>query len=83
MEDREAKKWKIEYDHKDGRAGTLEVETEIMKSEGFDYGNGKSGALIINGFANGYDLRYSRAKDLHRAMIEEYFGKGLVSAVEI
>lgn len=79
----EVKKWDIQYSHSDGRAGVVEVTTEISKSGAFDYGNGKCGALIINGYSNVYDLRYNTAKDLHMEMIKDYFGKGLVKASEI
>lgn len=78
-----SKKWNVEYDHKDGRKGTIEVRTEVEESNGFQYGNGKSGALFIGGSVHGYDLRYNKEKDLHMAMIKEYFGKGLVKATEI
>lgn len=79
----EIKKWLIAYDHKDGRSGTVEATTEIHKSGGFDYGNGKSGGLTIDGYTFGYDLRYCREKNLHMVMIREYFGKGLVKATEV
>ena len=79
----EIKNWKVEYKHNDGREGELSVTTEISKSGAFDYGNGKSGALIIDGYPNVYDLRYNTAKDLHMQMIKDYFGKGLVSATAI
>lgn len=78
----DVKRWRIEYAHADGRAGTVEAETEITKSGGFQYGNGKSGGLTINGYTTGYDLRYASG-DLHRVMLEEYFGEGLVKATEI
>ena len=77
------KRWIIEYDHKDGRKGTIEAVTQIVKGEGFQYGNGKMGVLKIEGNTNGYDLRYNRSKDLHMVMIKEYFGEGLVNAKEI
>ena len=79
----ETKRWKVAYAHEDGRSGVVEVETEVGKSGGFQYGNGKSGALIVGDFEQGYDLRYSTAKDLHRVMLDDYFGKGLVEATEI
>lgn len=79
----ETKRWSIEYSHSDGRAGTIEATTEISKSGAFSYGNGKSGALTIDGYPTVYDLRYNSSKDLHMAMIEDYFGKGLVRATEI
>lgn len=79
----ETKKWRIEYNHNDGRNGVIHATTEISKSGAFDYGNGKSGALIIDGYPNVYDLRYNTAKDLHMEMIKDYFGKGLVKAIEI
>ena len=77
------KKWVVEYDHKDGRKGTIEVTTEIAKSGAFQYGNGKSGMLTVGDFRQGYDLRYCRRKDLDMVMIEDYFGKGLVKATEV
>lgn len=80
---KEVKKWMVEYDHADGRQGTVEVTTEICKAGGFQYGNGKGGALIENGYPHIYDLRYCREKDLHMVMIREYFGDGLVKAEEI
>lgn len=79
----ETKKWNVSYSHEDGRNGVVEVTTEITKSGCFDYGNGKSGALIVDGYPNGYDLRYCGEKDLHMAMIKHYFGKGLVKATEL
>ena len=79
----ETRKWSVEYSHSDGRAGVIEVTTEVSKSEAFAYGNGKSGALIIGEYPNVYDLRYNSAKDLHIEMIKDYFGNGLVKAVEI
>lgn len=73
----------MEYDHKDGRKGTVGVVTEIKKSAGFDYGNGKCGALTVDGYPFvGYDLRYNSG-NLHLAMIKDYFGAGLVAATEI
>ena len=81
--DKENKKWRVTYAHDDGRSGTIEVETEVGKSAAFQYGNGKYGVLIVGDFEQGYDLRYSSAKNLHMVMLEEYFGKGLVTAEEI
>lgn len=79
----ETKRWIVDYDHKDGRAGKVEVTTEIMKSGGFQYGNGKSGALTVKGYQPiVYDLRYNHG-DLHRLMLNDYFGKGLVEAAEV
>ena len=79
----ETKRWSVEYSHEDGRAGTIEVTTEVGKSEAFKYGNGKYGALTVGDFIQSYDLRYNTAKDLHMVMLEDYFGKGLVKATEI
>lgn len=79
----EVKRWKVKYSHKDGRSGEVEVTTKVEKTGGFDYGNGKAGALIINAHVEGYDLRYSNEKDLHRVMLKDYFGNGLVDVVEI
>ena len=73
----EVKKWKVEYDHKDGRSGVVDVTTEIRDSAS-KYGNGKCGAIQINdGEQTVYDLRYNHG-DLHMVMIEDWFGKGLV-----
>lgn len=79
----ETKNWEIEYSHDDGRAGTVRARTEISKSEEYTYGNKKYGALRINGEPVIYDLRYNRAKDLHLVMLQEYFGNGLVRAIEV
>lgn len=76
---KEVKKWDVEYSHDDGRSGTVEVETEVRKSDCFSYGNGKSGGLTINGHTVYYDLRYNTG-DLHKIMLIDYFGKGLVKA---
>lgn len=81
--ERETKKWIVEYSHSDGRNGTVEVTTEVGKSGAFKYGNGKCGAMIVDGFTQGYDLRYCTKKDLHRVMLDEYFGAGLVKAEEV
>ena len=54
----DVKRWNVQYDHKDGRSGVVEVVTEITKSGGIRYGNGKGGALIVDGYPHGYDLRY-------------------------
>ena len=79
----ETKKWSVEYSHSDGRAGVIKVTTEIWESSGGFFGNGKSGALIIDEYLNVYDLRYNTAEDLHMEMIKDHFGKGLVKATEI
>lgn len=79
----EIKRWLVEYDHNDGRSGTVNVKTEIGKSESFDYGNGKFGLIEIEDFEQVYDLRYNMGKDLHMIMIESIFGKGLKKAIEI
>ena len=78
----EVKRWNVAYSHEDGRSGRVEVETEVGESGAFQYGNGKYGALMVGDFEQGYDLRYNNG-DLHRLMLEDYFGKGLVEAVEI
>ena len=83
MKLKDIRQWSIEYSHDDGRSGTVNATTEIIKAGGFQYGNGKSGVLSIDGYDNVYDLRYCREKDLHLAMIKEYFGNGLVKATEI
>ena len=31
----EVKRWNVKYSHKDGRSGTIEVTTEVGKSEAF------------------------------------------------
>ena len=79
----EVKHWRVKYDHKDGRNGEVEAITEVGETGAFQYGNGKAGALIIDGYTNGYDLRYCKEKDLHTVMLKEYFGKGLVTATEV
>jgi hypothetical protein len=79
----EKKRWLVEYDHKDGRKGTVEATTEISESSGFHYGNGKCGYLQVDDFGQGYDLRYNHDKDLHTVMLREFFGEGLVKATEI
>ena len=78
---RERKYWVVEYDHKDGRKGTSNVTTEVADAGAFQYGNGKAGLLTTDGFKQGYDLRYCHG-DLHKVMLDNYFGKGLVSAKE-
>lgn len=77
------KNWLVKYAHEDGRKGTVKATTEIQKSSAFQYGNGKSGSLIVEGFKQGYDLRYCLEKDLHMAMLKEYFGDGLKEVTEI
>ena len=76
----EIKNWKVEYDHKDGRSGVVNVTTEIRDSGAFTYGNCKSGAITVNdGEPRYYDLRYNHG-DLHMLMIKDWFGKGLVKS---
>lgn len=79
------KKWLVEYDHKDGRSGKAEIETEVNKSECSQYGNGKSGILRVINYnqVKRYDLRYCKEKDLHMAMLEDFFGDGFVKATEL
>ena len=77
------KKWKVKYDHKDGRSGEVDVITKIFYSRAFDYGNQKGGELIINGVMQSYDLRYNKESDLHMVMIQDYFGNGLVEVKEV
>ena len=79
----EKKNWRVKYAHKDGRKGTVKASTEVGKSGAFDYGNGKSGLLVVDGFAQAYDLRYSLENNLHLAMLKDYFGEGLVEAKEV
>ena len=78
----DSKKWLVNYDHKDGRSGNIEVTTEITKSGAFSYGNGKAGRLTVGDYEQVYDLRYNSG-DLHRSMLRDYFGKGLVKATEL
>lgn len=73
----------MEYIHEDGRSGSVKVVTEICKTGGFKYGNGKSGMLAVGGTMQIYDLRYNRERDLHMVMLEDYFGKGLVKATAV
>ena len=80
--EKEVKRWNVAYSHKDGRAGLVEVETEIQQSGAFQYGNGKAGCLTVDGYQRFYDLRYEHG-DLHRLMLEDYFGKGIVEVVEL
>ena len=81
--EKEIKKWSVEYSHEDGRSGVVAVTTEIGKSGAFQYGNGKYGVIKVEDFEQGYDLRYCTEKDLHKVMLDDYFGKGLVKATEI
>lgn len=73
----------MEYSHEDGRSGSVRVITEIRKTGGFQYGNGKAGRLVVEGYEAFYDLRYNRAKDLHMEMLKDYFGEGLVKATAV
>lgn len=75
----EIKRWKVSYDHKDGRAGTIDVETEVRDSGAFQYGNCKAGGIRVGESNRFYDLRYEHG-DLHMLMISDYFGRGLVEA---
>lgn len=79
----ERKNWVVNYSHKDGRHGTVNVMTEIDESKAFNYGNNKCGLLTVGEFSQGYDLRYNHEKDLHMVMMRDYFGDGLVSAIEV
>ena len=76
------KKWQVTFDHKDGRNGQVEVTTIVTDSPAFQYGNGKAGVLKEGSSRQPYDLRYASG-NLHRVMIEDYFGAGLIEAVEI
>lgn len=76
------KQWFVKYDHHDGRKGVVGVTTEIQKAGGFQYGNGKAGIITVGSCTREYDLRYNTAEDLHMVMLNEYFGAGLVSAIE-
>lgn len=75
------KTWDVTYDHKDGRSGTIEVVTEVRDSGAFQYGNGKAGGITVDGYTRVYDLRYNHG-DLHKLMIDDYFGSGLVEVIE-
>ena len=80
----EIKKWAVEYSHKDGRKGKVHLTTEVSKSNAFEYGNGKHGTLAIDDDqVQSYDLRYCNEEDLHMAMIKDFFGDGLVSAIAV
>lgn len=80
----ETKKWKIQFDHHDGRAGIVYATTTISKSKSFNYGNGLCGILVIDDFNWSYDLRYMIPGDLHRAMINDLFGtRNLVDVSEV
>lgn len=74
--------WNVKYDHKDGRAGVVSVVTHIKESGAFRYGNNKYGILIVGDYRHGYDLRYNKG-DLHKVMINDYFGDGIVEITEI
>lgn len=76
------KTWNVTYDHEDGRNGTIRVTTEVEKVDN-QYGNQKYGRMVVERFAQVYDLRYNKDKDLHMAMLNDYFGKGLVKAEEV
>lgn len=76
------KTWNVSYDHKDGRKGTVKVITEVERVEGASYGNQKYGRLTVGASSTVYDLRYNKG-NLHMVMLKDYFGTGLVNAVEI
>lgn len=78
----EIRTWMVEYDHKDGRSGKVTARTEVTKGGGFQYGNGKAGCLKVGDYTRVYDLRYNKG-DLHRVMIDDYFGSGLVAVTEM
>ena len=82
----ERKHYLVRYHHEDGRKGEVVVTTVISKSGAFDYGNGKTGMLVVsNDYSNAryYDLRYNRETNLHPVMIKDYFGKGLKEFKEV
>lgn len=79
----ETKKWLVHYSHNDGRCGDVRVTTKIVKHGGFEYGNGKAGILEVEEHRCGYDLRYCHDTDLHKVMLKDYFGSGLVEATEL
>ena len=79
----EVKRWRVKYSHNDGRSGEVEAITKVSESGAFQYGNGKAGALIVDGYTYRHDLRYCKEKDLHMVMLKEYFGNGLVTAIEV
>ena len=79
MEFTPKQEWDVTYDHEDGRKGTVRVTTEVFDSGASSYGNGKAGILREGHSKVSYDLRYVHG-DLHVAMLNEYFGEGLVRA---
>ena len=71
----------------------LYIRTEVGKSGAFEYGNGKAGAIFFaqdnpkfgykaGKLIEGYDLRYCPEKDLHIAMLKEYWGRNLKAYYE-
>lgn len=78
----ESKKWLVEYNHADGRKGTVEVITAVGKSGAFRYGNGKCCTITVGDYTQCYDMRYVTG-DLHKVMLKGFFGDGLVKATEI
>lgn len=78
---KEVKRWVVTFDHMDGRKGTVEVVTEMYDSKAFQYGNMKSGKIIVGDGERYYDFRYIKGNP-HMIMIEDFFGKGLVTVVE-
>ena len=76
-------RWMVTYDHKDGRKGTIEAQTEVFGNGASKYGNGKGGSITIEGNDPViYDLRYSHG-DLHKLMLETFFGEGLVGVEKV
>lgn len=81
MEIISTKKWVVEYDHKDGRKGKANAITTLCKVDD-TYGNQTYGHFETEHYATNYDLRYCRESDLHRVMLESYFGDGIVNVFE-
>ena len=81
--EKDIRKWVVRSGNcKDYVVNSFDVTTMVEDSAGFQYGNGKCGVLTLEGYTYSYDLRYCKG-DLHMAMIEMYFGKNLVDAVDV
>lgn len=81
--EKDIRKWVVRSGNcKDYVVNSFDVTTIVEDSEGFQYGNGKCGVLTLEGYTYSYDMRYCKG-DLHMAMIEMYFGKNLVDAVDV
>lgn len=80
---KDIRKWVVRSGNcRDYVVNKFDVTTVVEDSAGFQYGNGKCGVLTLEGYTYSYDLRYCKG-DLHMAMIEMYFGKNLVDAVDV